>query len=133
MSDSLLSEIFKGLQFSTALLLGLTIGTGLAVPLVLHQAEAAFGPVDEFTPVGFVFLGLYVLAVALLGTWTSLGLFGRWAGRAGGRPVRLAVQIAGIALAAFVTLPVALIATVLLMILKGEPGSDERRPPDGFR
>ncbi|GMV80369.1 MAG: hypothetical protein AMXMBFR7_15530 [Planctomycetota bacterium] len=109
------------LQYSIFLLWGMAAGAGLAAPIVLMQAQAIRwrAAIEAGEPLALLGFGIYLLAVALLGTWSALGAFGVWAGRTGGRGARLAVQIAGIVAVAALTLPLASVLTLYLMAWKG--------------
>lgn len=114
--------IFGGLRFSVFLLFGVVAGAGLAAPIVLEHFKWMLG--DELGGGAMAVVGVYLLAVAVVGTWASLGAFGCWAGQTGGRKLRFAVQVLGIVLAAIVTLPLAVLATGVLMVWKGGPAKD---------
>lgn len=109
------------LQYSIFLLWGLAAGAGHATPIVLVQAQAFRwrAAIEAGEPLALLGFGSYMLAVALLGTWSALGAFGVWAGRTGGRGARLAVQVAGIVAVAALTLPFASVLTLYLMAWKG--------------
>jgi hypothetical protein len=109
--------VFGGLRFSIFLLFGVVFGSGLAAPIVLEHFRWMLG--DELGGGAMAVVGVYLLAIAVVGTWAFLGAFGCWAGRFGGRKLRFVVQVLGIVLAAVVTLPVAIIATGVLMAWKG--------------
>ena len=116
-----LKSIFSGLQISLLQLLGLVIGYALALPISLNiefrlSVEAAS---TELSPTNFIWLGINVLLVGIVGTWTSLGLFGRAARISGGKKMVLLVQVLGIIIAARVTLPVAVFLTIVIMITRG--------------
>jgi hypothetical protein len=122
--SSLMAGFFRGLHFSIFTLWGLVFGAGLSVPIVLNYWRYAFGM--ELTWTSAIGLGCYLLLVGLLGTWLSLGLLGAWAGRTGGRPLRLVVQVCGILLTACLTLFCAMPLTLLAMAWVGRhPRSQE--------
>ncbi|MCZ7645238.1 MAG: hypothetical protein M5U26_08135 [Planctomycetota bacterium] len=115
------------------LLAGVALGAMVATPIVLDQAwtlNIAKAPLDLFTGLELLGFCAYLFGVALVGTWTSLGLLGVWAGRKGGRPLRLAVQVLGIAAAAYATLPGAICLTVIAMHLKGRRADLEAPTPE---
>ena len=117
---SALAEFFHGLQISLLQLLGMMIGAGASFSITLDRFGYSLERLrDESLSTG-ILIGLYTVAIALIGTWTSLGLLGRWAGRTGGRPLRVLVQIAGIVIAAWMTLPGAFAATLVIMKWYGD-------------
>lgn len=107
-----------GLRFSILVLLGLVFGTGLAAAIVLDHFHWLLG--EELGGGAMALMGVYLLLVGILGTWTSLGAFGTWAGRCGGRKLRFVIQVAGIVLAAWMTLPLFFFLTLALMWWKGK-------------
>jgi len=108
---------FSDLRFSIFLLFGLVFGAGAAAPIVLRHFQALFG--QELSAGVMASVGVYLLLVCTVGTWASLGACGAWAGRHGGRALRFAVQVVGIALAAWMTLPLAIVVTLALMWWQG--------------
>ncbi len=119
------------LQYSIFLLWGLAAGAGLAAPIVLAQAEALKwrATIEAGEPLALLGFGSYLLAAALLGTWNGLGGFGVWAGRTGGRALRLVVQVAGIVAVAALTLPLASVMTLYWMAWKGRAASAPEPSP----
>ena len=107
----------RGFNFSIFTLWGLVLGAGLSVPIVLEQYHAWWS--EDLTLSSMAGLGAYLLVVAFLGTWLSLGLLGEWAGRKGGRMLRLLVQISGILLAACLTLFCAFPVVFVAMVWSG--------------
>jgi len=116
---SILASLFDGLQLSLLQLFGMMVGAAISLSISLNY----FGNVLKEQPERIVFwglfIGLYTVGLTLIGTWTSLGLLGRWAGRNGGRLGRLLIQILGITIAAWITLPGAMAVTLLAMIVVG--------------
>jgi hypothetical protein len=110
---AMVADFFRDLRFSIYLLFGFVFGTALSVPFVLDYFRMLFG--EELSGGAMVAVGVYLFLVGILGTWMSLGAFGVWAGRCGGRPLRLIVQVLGILLTAWMTLPIAVLATIVLM------------------
>lgn len=96
------------------------IGAGISLPITLNYFGYSMERLPEHIIFPGVLIGLYTAAIAMIGTWTSLGLLGRWAGRTGGRTRRLGVQILGISIAAWLTLPGAIAFTLAAMKLFGD-------------
>jgi hypothetical protein len=107
--------LFKDFHISIVQLWGGMIGAGIAI-LITQNMWHYWSDASQ-NGYSAVALGLYALLTACVGTWTALGLFGRVARRNGGRILQTAVQVVGIAVAAMITLPGAIIATILLMWL----------------
>ncbi len=136
---STLSAFFDGLQLSLLHFFGMAIGAALTLPITLKYSGQIFDRNSGQTVFFGILLGLYTISIVIIGTWTSLGLLGRWAGRIGGRGLRLCVQIIGITMAAWLTLPLAIVVTLVLMAIvgnyvedrKSEPLQNEKLPVDG--
>jgi hypothetical protein len=131
MSGDTSDGFFYGLQLSLTHFLGMTIGAGIAIPIVI-STHSLFSKLHvEPTLKHGVLLGIYIVAVVLLGTWTYLGAFGNWAGRNGGTGMRLFVQVAGIVLVAFMGLILSLLVTLLVMHVIGSAVNDAKADDSG--
>ena len=116
---SVFASFFDGLQISLLQLFGMMLGAAISLSITLNYFGIFLKEQPERIVFWGVFIGLYTVGLALIGTWTSLGLLGRWAGRYGGRLGRLLIQILGITIAAWVTLPGAMAVTLIAMIVVG--------------
>ena len=116
---SVFASFFDGLQISLLQLFGMMLGAAISLSITLDRFDVFLKEQPERIVFWGVFIGLYTVGIALIGTWTSLGLLGRWAGRNGGRLGRLLIQILGITIAAWITLPGAMAATLIAMIVVG--------------
>lgn len=113
--DSSLNIFIEGLQISLIHLLGMTIGAGMIIPIVMYQIQFYQNEVVDLSIGNVILMGIYNICLVMVGTWTSLGAFGRWAGNRGGVLLRIVVQLLGIVIGALLTLPVAYVVTLILM------------------
>lgn len=126
LNDPSWSEVlFKNLQLSIVQLLAGTIGAGISIPITQEHwgwfRDARGNAADA------VGLGVYTLLISITGTWLFLGLFGRRAREAGGRWLQFAVQVVGIAITAWMTLPSAIVVTLTAMALIGNEVEDRKK------
>lgn len=119
---TLLSAVFKDLHVSIVQLLGGTIGAGISIPITQGFWKWFVGAQrDGGEALG---LGVYTLLLSIVGTWLFLGLFGRAARRFGGRPLQFIVQVTGIAISAWMSLPTAVVVTFIAMLVVGRDDGD---------